>query len=183
MGNHGTSSAESCIRCRIRHGQVGGRNKKGERPKNELAKVRLEEEDSKRVLPNARLPSRLRIRLWNSSFTSTLLYGCESWKLTQAARRKLNSTASKMLSRITGRTIADEAREPSVDVVMRARDQRWNWLGHILRMERHRLTRLQCIKPTPESILGDVSGPEIQAEINTAKERVEWKKNRPSRRC
>ncbi len=62
---------------------------------------------------------------------------------------------------------------------MRARDQRWNWLGHILRMEGHRLTRqvlLQCLKLTPESILGDVSGLEIQAAINLAKERVEWKK-------
>ncbi len=68
---------------------------------------------------------------YGSSVTSTLLYGCESWKLTQAVRRKLNSTASKMLSRITGRIIADEARQPSVDALMRARDQRWNWLGRI----------------------------------------------------
>ncbi len=86
-----------------------------------------------------------------------------------AVRRKLNSTASKMLSRTTGRTIADEARQPSVDVVMRARDQRWNWLGHILRMEVHRLTRqvlLQCVIPTPESILDDVSALEMQAAIN-----------------
>ncbi len=77
---------------------------------------------------------------------------------------------------ITGRAIADEARQPSVDVVMRARDQRWNWLGHILGMEGHRLTRqvlLQGVTPTPESILGDVSGLEIQAAINLAKERVE----------
>ncbi len=142
--------------------------------------------DLRRVLTDARLPSRLRIRLWNSSITSALMYGCESRKLTQAVRRKLNSNASKMLSRITGRTIADEARQPSVDVVMCARDQRWNWLGHILRMEGHRLTRqvlLQCVKPTPESILGDISGLEIQAAINLAKEREEWKKNRPSRRC
>ncbi len=34
-----------------------------------------------------------------------------------------------------------------------------------------------------ESILGDVSGLEIQAAINLAKERVEWNKNRPFRRC
>ncbi len=80
-----------------------------------------------------------------------------------------HQTASKMLSRITGRTMADEARQPSVDVLMRARDQSWNWLGHILRMEGHRLTRqvlLQCVKATPESILGDVPGLEVQAAIN-----------------
>ncbi len=44
-------------------------------------------------------------------------------------------------------------------------------------------TTVHCVKPTPESIHGDVSGLEIQAAINLAKERVEWKKNRPSRRC
>ncbi len=49
-------------------------------------------------------------------------------------RRKLNGTVSNMLSRITGRTIADEAREPTLDVVMRARDRRWNWFAHNLRL-------------------------------------------------
>ncbi len=96
-----------------------------------------------------------------------------SFSTPQAVRRNLNSTASKLLSRITGRTIADEARRPSVDVVMRARDQRWNWLGHILRMEGHCLTRqflLQCVKQTPESILGDISGLEIQAAIYLERE-------------
>ncbi len=91
-----------------------------------------------------------------------------------------------MLSRKTGRIFADEDRQPSVDVVVRARDQRWNWLGHILRMKGHRLTRqvlLQCVKPTPESIHGDVSGLEIQAAINLEKESVQWQKYRPSRRC
>ncbi len=92
--------------CRIRRGQVGEETKKASGA-----------------------------RRARESQTSALLYGCESWKLTQAVRRKLNLNASKMLSRITGRTIADEARQLSVDVVMRARDQRWNWLGHILRME------------------------------------------------
>ncbi len=69
---------------------------------------------------------------------STLVFGCESWKLTAQARRKLNGTMSKILSRITGRTIADEAREPTLDVVMPARDRRSNWLGHTLRLEEHR---------------------------------------------
>ncbi len=43
-----------------------------------------------RILTDARLPSRLRIRLWKSSVVPTLLYGCERWKLTQTVRRKLN---------------------------------------------------------------------------------------------
>ncbi len=49
----------------------------------------------------------------------------------------------------------DEARAPSVDVLMRARHQRWNWLGRILRMKERRLARQalqQCVKPRPESL-------------------------------
>ncbi len=102
-------------------------------------------------------------RLLNASVISTLLYGCESCKLAAQARRKLNGTASKMLSRITGRTIADEAREPTLDVMMRAGGRRWNWLGHILRLEEHRVIRpvlMNCVRPTQESLFGDV--PDLQ---------------------
>ncbi len=37
--------------------------------------------------------------------------------------------------------------------------RRWNWLGHVLRMEENRAVRkilLSCVNPTPESIFGDV---------------------------
>ncbi len=40
-----------------------------------------------------------------------------------------------MLSKITGREIADEVRTPTANVLSHARDLRWNFLGHILRMD------------------------------------------------
>ncbi len=46
------------------------------------------------------------------------------------------------------------------------RDQRWNYLRHILRMEEHRLTR---------QVLLDVN-----AAMKLAMNRVGWKANRPS---
>ncbi len=56
--------------------------------------------------------------------------------------------------------------------------------GHKLHLlGRHPRVLLQCVKPTTESILDDVLELEIEAAINLAKERVEWKKNRPSRQC
>ncbi len=88
--------------------------------------------------------------------------------------------------RTTRRSIPDEAREPSVDVLMRARDQRWNRLGHILRMEEHRFARqvlLQCVKPTPELVFDYVPGLEVEVAMNLAKKRVGWKRNRPSWCC
>ncbi len=48
-----------------------------------------------------------------------LLYGCESWKMTENVKRKLNGAASKMLATITRRTIQEEARNPTINVVMK----------------------------------------------------------------
>ncbi len=93
------------------------------------------------MLTEKKLSKSLRLRIFSSCVVSTLLYGCEAWKLTGQVRRMLNATGSKMLSKISGRRIADEAREPSIDIVLRARDQRWNWLGHILRMDERRTVR------------------------------------------
>ncbi len=63
------------------------------------------------------------------------------------------------MSKITRRTVAEKARDPTLNILIRARDQRWNWLGHILRMDEDRLTRrilLECVPPTPESLYGGV---------------------------
>ncbi len=90
---------------------------------------------------------------------SILLYGCESRKMTEKVKRKLNPATSKMLPTITGRTIQEEARNPKINVVMKARDRRWSWLRHILRMPEHRLVRqvlLNCVKPTHETLFVDV---------------------------
>ncbi len=91
-----------------------------------------------------------------------------------------------MLSKITGRGIPEEAKAPTLNLVLRARDLRWNWLGHILRMDESRLVRkvlLQCFRPTPESIFGDVLDLDVLAAIHLANDRIEWEKNRPSKRC
>ncbi len=45
-----------------------------------------------------------------SSVVLALLYVRESWKLSEKLRRKLNAKFSKMLSKLTGRDIADEAK-------------------------------------------------------------------------
>ncbi len=65
-------------------------------------------------------------------------------------------------------------------------DIRWNWLGHILRMDERRTVRqvlLNCVKPTQESILGDLNGKDVNAAIAWAMDRIEWKKLRPSNSC
>ncbi len=52
-------------------------------------------------------------------------------------------------------------------------------------MEDHRVTRqvlLQCVKPAPESLFGDVPDLHVYTAINLAMNRVERKEKRPSSR-
>ncbi len=63
-----------------------------------------------------------------------------------------------------------------------ARDRRWSWLGHILRMLEHRLTRkvlLNCVKPTHETLFADVPNLCIENGTNMSKDRKLWSSNRP----
>ncbi len=93
------------------------------------------------------------------------------------------------LKKITGRSIADEAREPALDAVMRARDRppsRWNWVRHTVREEKHRVVQqvlLNCVKATPDSLFGDVADLYPNKAIEIAYDREKWKNLRPSRRC
>ncbi len=112
---------------------------------------------------------------------STLLYGCESWKITTHVRRRLNSTVSKMLSRTMGRGIAEEARTPTDNILMNMRNRRWSCLGHMLRMDEDRLVRkvlLNCVQPTKASLYGDIPDLDIEKAIETALDR-----EKPSQRC
>ncbi len=83
-----------------------------------------------------------------------------------------------MLPRITGPTIADEASEQTLDVMVRAGDRRWNWLGHILRLEEHREIRrvlMNCVWPTPDSLFGDVPDLYSRKAAEIAKDRENGK--------
>ncbi len=91
-----------------------------------------------------------------------------------------------MLSRIAGRTIADEAREQTLDVIMRAKGRRWNWLGHILHLEEHRVIRrvlMNCVRPTPDSLFDDVPDLDSRKTGEIAKDMEKWKSLRPLKSC
>ncbi len=59
---------------------------------------------------------------------------------------------------------------------MRARDQRWNYLGHILSVEEHRVTRhvpLQCIKQGTDLLFGEVLDSDVYNAMHCAISRVD----------
>ncbi len=91
-----------------------------------------------------------------------------------------------MLATITGRTIQEEARNPTKNVLMKARDRKWNWLGHVLRKPEHRVVRqvlLNCVKPTHETLFADVPNLSIENATKMSKDRKLWSSNRLSLRC
>ncbi len=64
----------------------------------------------------------------------------------------------KIFSKIMGRMIATRLAKTTLDAVMRARDRRWNWLGHIRRLEQHGVIRkviFELRRTNPDSLFGD----------------------------
>ncbi len=90
-----------------------------------------------------------------------------------SVKRKLNGVGSKMLERITGITIAEEARNPTVNVVLKARDRRWSWLGHVLHMSEHRLVLRvlrNCAKITHETLFADIPNLNVDYAIRMSED-------------
>ena len=52
---------------------------------------------------------RLKIRLYKAAVCSQLTYGSEVWELTDEATKAINGANSRMMSRITGKSIHEEA--------------------------------------------------------------------------
>ncbi len=69
---------------------------------------------------------------------------------------------------------------------MRARDRPSNWLDQIFRQEEHRVIRrvlMNCARPTPDSLFGDVPDLDSKKAPEIAMEREKLKSLRPSKRC
>ena len=87
------------------------------------------------------LGKRLKIRLYKVAVCSLLMYGCESWMLTNKVLRQLNGANSSMLTRITDQSIREETRRTTIsfDLVRQIRVMRLKWLDYILQLDETRL--------------------------------------------
>ena len=87
------------------------------------------------------IPLALKLRIYISGVCSVLVYGSEAWTLDANAIRTINGANSIMLSRISGKSVHDEARDStrSFDLVRWIRARRAQYLGHILGMDPSRI--------------------------------------------
>ncbi len=85
--------------------------------------------DLKRLLTDVKLPTSLRLRPPVPPWFQLSRAAANRERYATECAGKTNATCSMKLSKITGGEIANEARMLAVDVLLRARDLRWNWRG------------------------------------------------------
>ena len=138
--------------------------------------------DYRRTLTTNKLPVPMRTRLYRCLVASTMVYGSSAWILTNKMKQKINGVNSKMLATITKRTIHDEARTPTFNIVSYVLDRRWEYLGHILRLDDRRALKRFFVKlspavqPYPEgSLLAQSSFRSMDETMEAARDRKRWR--------
>ena len=124
----------------------------------------------------------VKLRLYGAAVCSLFSYGCEAWFLTDRALRKINGANSRLLARFTGRTIHEEARRPSFDMLLKMRQRRLSWLGHILRLGSERLVQTAVKVERQQGIDGSIwmDAPDVDyamiTTMATRNKKQDWKK-------
>ena len=94
------------------------------------------------VWRDGRLSRALQTALYRVRIVPVLLYGCESWGLSQTICKKIRGFHAQCMKWIFN---TDEHTALSKglggDILRMAHRRRWLWLGHLLRTPRDRLTR------------------------------------------
>ena len=135
------------------------------------------------TLTSTKLSIELRVRLFAAVIIPTLIYGCEAWFFTKKIMRKLNGINSKTLSIITKRTIHEEAKETTYNTVEQFYNRRWNYLGHILRLDVEQAVHRYFLELSPTespftsgSLFADTKFWDVDTKIQVTNDRNLWKK-------
>jgi hypothetical protein len=87
-----------------------------------------------------RLSLRLKLKFFNSNVKSVLMYGCETWKVTETLNNKLQVFVNKCLRSICGIFYPDlisntdlHARIGQCLIAKEIGLRKWGWIGHTLR--------------------------------------------------
>ena len=141
----------------------------------------------RKSLTAAKLPIQTRIKLYRSIVVETMVYGSSAWMFTDKMRRKVNGVNSKMLSQITKRTIHVEAKEPRFNTIEHVLARRWEYLGHILRLDDHRALKRYVVDLSPGfpyqdgSLFSDTNFQDVGEMLDAASDRNRWKEERGRR--
>ena len=94
------------------------------------------------LLCNRRIPLRNRSQVYTTCIRSVLLYGAESWPLTQRMENCIRSCDRRMLRLLSGVSLRERVRSAEVaqrcglvEILDEARVRRLKWFGHVQRRE------------------------------------------------
>jgi hypothetical protein len=96
--------------------------------------------DMSKIWKSADIPLTLKVRIFNATCLSVLLYGCETWPLTKQICARLDSFATscfrymlniKRTDHVTNTFVLSAVGQPSLSTLVKQRQLRW--LGHTLR--------------------------------------------------
>jgi hypothetical protein len=100
------------------------------------------------IWPSHNISRRLKLQIFNSNVKSVLLYGCETWKVTNSVTNRLQVFINRCLRKICGifypEIISNEDLYRKTDQIPIATEigrRKWNWIGHTLRKPATDITR------------------------------------------
>ena len=106
------------------------------------------------ILTNRNVLLKWRLQHYVTGVLATALHNVGGWLLDPKTQRKLNGINSRLLARVTGRTVRSEAGEPTLCAVQWARVRRARWLGHILREDDLSLVKAAVIQSHQRGVVG-----------------------------
>lgn len=102
-----------------------------------------------RVWQSSQISKKHKIRIFNTSVKSVLLYGSETWKVTNTISKKLQVFLNKCLRRIlkifwplriNNQDLLQTCGMEAIDIEIRRR--KWKWIGHTLRKDNRDIAKV-----------------------------------------
>jgi hypothetical protein len=85
--------------------------------------------------------------IYSSTYIPTLLYGSESWIITEKQKQNIQTAEMKYLRRVIGKTRRDKIRNEMIKMNLgtqplqnKMEQAQLRWFGHLNRMDEERLT-------------------------------------------
>ena len=147
---------------------------------NRLQKAKSSFVKLNKVWRSPNISEKNKIKIYNSSVLSVLLYGAECWRVTQRDSQRLSGFHTSCLrkicriywpQKITNKELYQ--RTGQRDITMVVKQKRWRWLGHVIRKDRDSIRRT-ALRWTPDSGRRNRGRPRetwrrtIEAEMKTA---------------
>ena len=143
------------------------------------------------IFLNRHLPMSLKRKVFNQCVLPAMTYGCQTWSLTKALVKKLETSQRAMERRMFNVKLKDGIRNTTIrhrtrvtDIVQYVTNTKWKWAGHISRIKDNRWTirntewQTEGVRSVRRSKLrwrDDIVGQQGAVWTRIAKDRERWR--------